>query len=124
MGYLYLFYCVGYVEGSPHAKNALDSSSRFDTAPACDSRTRDDSACRAGISASRGKSGCRVQICGAFVYGALSFSDKLSSGVAIALIQQFSPRKYVAYPESIASVLSCVSLRTRSIRLYLSFLVN
>jgi len=86
--------------------------------------TLDDSACRAGISASRGKSGCRVQICGAFVYGALSFSDKLSSGVAIALIQQFSPRKYVAYPESIASVLSCVSLRTRSIRLYLFFLVN
>lgn len=36
-----------------------------------------------------------VQICGAFVYGAMSFSDKLSSGVAIALIQQFSPRKYV-----------------------------
>jgi len=36
-----------------------------------------------------------VQICGAFVFGAMSFTDKLSSGVAIALIQQFSPRKYI-----------------------------
>ena len=36
-----------------------------------------------------------IQMCGAFVFGAASFTDKLSSGVAIALIQQFSPRKYV-----------------------------
>jgi len=36
-----------------------------------------------------------VQSCGAFVFGAASFADKLSSGVAIALVQQFSPRMYV-----------------------------
>ncbi len=28
---------------------------------------------------------------GAFVYGAMSFSDKLSNGIVIALLQQFSP---------------------------------
>ena len=28
---------------------------------------------------------------GAFVYGAMSFSDKLSNGIAVALLQQFSP---------------------------------
>jgi len=40
-----------------------------------------------------------IQICGAFVFGAMSFTDKLSSGVAIAAIQQFSPRKYVCRVE-------------------------
>ena len=28
---------------------------------------------------------------GAFVYGAMSFTDKLSNGVVVALLQQFSP---------------------------------
>ena len=28
---------------------------------------------------------------GAFVYGAMSFTDKLSNGILIALLQQFSP---------------------------------
>ena len=50
------------MKGSLHAKNQLDSSSRFDTIPACDGRmdgrtdrrTHDDSTYRASI-ASRGK---------------------------------------------------------------------
>ena len=42
------------MNGSLHAKNQLDSSSRFDTVPACDGRTHDDSIYRAGI-ASRDK---------------------------------------------------------------------
>ena len=29
--------------------------------------------------------------CGAFVYGIMSFSDKLANGIVIALIQQFNP---------------------------------
>jgi Na+/melibiose symporter-like transporter len=29
--------------------------------------------------------------CGAFVYGIMSFADKLANGVAIAIIQQFNP---------------------------------
>jgi hypothetical protein len=28
---------------------------------------------------------------GAFVYGAMSFTDKLSNGIVVALFQQFSP---------------------------------
>lgn len=28
---------------------------------------------------------------GAFVFGAMSFTDKLSNGIAVALLQQFSP---------------------------------
>ena len=28
---------------------------------------------------------------GAFVYGAMSFTDKLANGIVIALLQQFSP---------------------------------
>jgi hypothetical protein len=28
---------------------------------------------------------------GAFVYGAMSFTDKLSNGVAVAVLEQFSP---------------------------------
>ena len=45
---------VGEVEGSLHAKNQLDSSSRFDTTPACDGQT-DRHTTTASI-ASRGKS--------------------------------------------------------------------
>jgi hypothetical protein len=29
--------------------------------------------------------------CGAFVFGSMSFTDKLSNGIAVALLQQFSP---------------------------------
>ncbi|KAK3739262.1 hypothetical protein QZH41_008453, partial [Actinostola sp. cb2023] len=32
--------------------------------------------------------------CGAFVYGVISFSDKLSSGVVIAIIQELSPLEH------------------------------
>jgi hypothetical protein len=28
---------------------------------------------------------------GAFVYGAMSFTDKLSNGIAVAILEQFSP---------------------------------
>jgi len=28
---------------------------------------------------------------GAFVYGAMSFTDKLSNGIAVAVLEQFSP---------------------------------
>jgi len=39
------------VEGSLHAKNQLDSVSRFDTIPACDKRTHDDSKYHASMAA-------------------------------------------------------------------------
>ena len=36
---------------------------------------------------------CFVQNSGAFVYGSMSFTDKLSNGIAVALIQYFHPCK-------------------------------
>jgi len=53
------------MEGSLHSKNQLDSSSRFDTIPACDGRTdrrtHDDSEYRASIALRAKSEGARDQ---------------------------------------------------------------
>ena len=104
---------VGLVEGSLYAKTQLDSSSRFDTIPACGGRTggrtHDDSICRASI-ASRGKKSLAAYERGGMVRRAVL--DVAAFERLLGPCMDVLKRNVVSYEQQLVQIFgSCALLR-------------